>query len=274
MTNKPSLTNSEIAHRFIKYVDLTYYPLGVYFSETVPSGKVRRQRLIRNRCIVGHVFKAAKWGGSSIIMKGKGCPGGQYWSGFRKTIIKGWASFLTKGNPKVLGGRAERMKKDVNVATKIIREPGPVVLPEGTNYVVYQPLQEISDEQELEFILFYVDPEKMAKLITLCHYARHAPYMVSAPAGSGCMSILNFPLLMKKAPEPDAVMGVWDLYARMSIPHQSLTLAIRRWLVEEMALDIPESFLAHTPPFTFKGELIRFFKKLKKGKKNSKAKSN
>ncbi|NVM29978.1 MAG: DUF169 domain-containing protein [Candidatus Helarchaeota archaeon] len=260
------LPNREIAKRFEKYVKLLYMPLGMYFSETKPPGKVRRQRMIINRCIVGHVFKAAKWGGSSIIMKGAGCPGGQFWAGFRKKIIRGWASFLTKGRPDVLGGRAERMKKDVNVATRIIKEPGPIALPEGTNFIVYRPLREIPDDQPLEFILFFVDPERMAKLITLCNYARHAPYMVRAPAGAGCMSILNFPLLMKKAPEPDAVMGVWDLYSRMSIPHHILTLTIRRWLVEDMALDIPESFLAHTPPFTVWGEIKHFFKKLKRNK--------
>jgi hypothetical protein len=41
---------------------------------------------------------------------------------------------------------------------------------------------------------------------------------------------------------------------------------MRRWLAEDMALDIPESFLAFTPPFTLWGEMKRFFKNLKKGR--------
>ena len=69
---------------------------------------------------------------------------------------------------------------------------------------------------------------------------------------------------MKQNPEPDAVMGIWDLYAITTIPRNLLSLAIRRWYVEEMAQNIPESFLTHTPPFTTKGELKLFFKKVKK----------
>ncbi|MHA1266075.1 MAG: DUF169 domain-containing protein [Candidatus Helarchaeota archaeon] len=259
-----SLTNKEIADRFTKYMKLRFQPLGMYFSSRRPLRKVRSQGMILNRCIVGHVFKAAKRGGISLIEAGKGCPGGQFWAGFRKKIIKGWAHFITKGKPNVLGGRAERFKKDVNVAVKILREPGPLNRPEGANYIIYQPLKEIPDEQKIEFVLFFVNPKRMAELITLANYARHAPYLVKAPSGSGCMSILNYPLLMRNAPEPDAVMGIWDLFARQLLPPDTLSLALRRWMVEEMAQDIPESFLAYTPPFTFWGELKRFFKKLKR----------
>ena len=152
----------------------------------------------------------------------------------------------------------------MNVAVRMIQDPRPLIQPEGTDFIIYRPIKEIPDDQPIEFVLFFVNSKKLAKLITLCNYARHEPYMVSAPAGSGCMSILNYPLLMKKAPEPDAVMGVWDLNAIRSLPKNTLSLAFRHWFVEDMAADIPESFLAHTPPFTFWGELKLFFSKIKK----------
>ncbi len=243
---------------------LSYLPLGVYFSESKPEGKIRSQGKLINRCIVNHVFKAAKNGKISLIQKGIGCPGGLYWAGLRKKIIKGWASFITKGKDTVLGGRAEHFKKDAKVAVQMLRDPGPVNLPEGANYIIYRPLREIPDTQLIEFIVFFVNPKGMAQLITLCNYGRHVPYMVRAPSGSGCMSLLNYPLELKHEPEPDAVMGIWDLYAITTIPKNLLTLTLRRWYVEEMAQNIPESFLTHTPPFTTWGELKLFFKKVKK----------
>ncbi|MDD1777927.1 MAG: DUF169 domain-containing protein [Candidatus Helarchaeota archaeon] len=262
------LTNVEIAQCFQKYMKLSFYPLGMYFAEKMPEAKVRTQGRLIGRCVVSHVFKAAKSGGISLLQEGGGCPGGQFWTGFSKQLPHGWAQFITKGRKDILDGRAEHFKKDVNVATGAIRDPGPIDRPTGTNYIVYQPLKDIRDDQKIEFILFFVKPDKMAELISLTNFARHDPYLVKAPQGSGCMSILNFPLKMKQAPEPDGVMGIWDPFSRTTIAEHTLTLALRRWLVEEMALNMPESFLAHKPaPFTIKGEIWHFLKKLKKGDK-------
>lgn len=259
--NEKNLSNVQIAERIQEYMNLPYSALGMYFSNELPEGKTRTQGRIIGRCIVGHIFKAAKKGGASIIEEGCGCPGGQFWSGFRKKVPDGWAHFLTHGKEDILGGRAEHFKKDIKVAVKTIKDPGPVKETRSFKYIVYQPLKEIPESQKIEFIVFFVRPNNMAKLITLLNYERHVPYSVKAAAGSGCMSILNHPLKMKEAPEVEAIMGIWDPFARKTIPNSVLSLSLRRWIVEEMASNMPESFLAHTPPFTAKGEIKRFFKK-------------
>jgi uncharacterized protein (DUF169 family) len=260
MSNQ-KLSNKEIAEQFKKYMKLKYHPLGMYFSNYLPEGKNRTQGKIMRRCIVGHIFKAAKRGGSSIIKAGAGCPGGQFWSGFRKAVPNGWIHFITHGKEDVMGGRAEHFKKNIKTAVKTIKDPGPVELPAQTEYIVYQSLEEVSNEEEIEFILFFIKPDDMAKLITLLNYGRHIPNAVKASAGSGCMSVLNHPLEMKKKPEVEGIMGIWDIFARRTVPRNILSLALRRWIVEEMALNMPESFLNYPAPFTPKGETIRFFKK-------------
>ncbi|MHA1271469.1 MAG: DUF169 domain-containing protein [Candidatus Helarchaeota archaeon] len=261
MTAEIQLSNSEIDKSFRKYMHLKYKPLGIYFSKEIPPGKVRFQGRLFGRCIVGHVFKASKKGCISIIKSGAGCPGGQFWSGFSKKLPRGWAYFITHGREDILGGRAEHFKKNTKIAIKVVKDPGPLKLPNGINYIIYQRLGKIPDKQKIEYILFFLNPKEMAKFISLVNYARHCPYMVRAPAGSGCMSLLCFPLKMEEYPIPDAVMGIWDCFARNNIPKNILSIAVRRWIVEEMTLNMPESFLAHTPPFTIKGEIIHFFKK-------------
>lgn len=255
------LSNKRIVREFKKVMKLKYDPLGVYFSNDLPEGKIRFQGKILNRCIVHHVFKAAKKGGSSVLIEGKGCPGGQFWSGFRKAAPRGWIHFITHGNPDFLGGRAEHFKKDIKLAAKILKEPGPVKKPEDTQYIIYENLKTIENNQNLEFIVFFVIPNEMAKLISLLNYGRHASFAVKAAAGSGCMSVLNYPLLLKEKPIVDGVMGIWDPFARRSIPKHILTLALKRWIVEEMAMNMSESFVAHHAPFTPKGEFIRFCRK-------------
>lgn len=258
--NYEILSNFEIAQTFKKYMKLKYHPLGVYFSETKPKNKVRIQGRIINMCITKHAFKAAKCGKTSIVQKGFGCVGGQWWSGFSPRAPKGLTFFLSKGREGIFGGRGERFKKDTKVASRLFKDPGPVKLTLNTKYIVFKRLKEISDEQKIEYVLFFIEPKNMAQFSTIANYSRHIPNVFRAPAGSGCMSILSYPLLMEKE-EPDAIMGMWDMFARRFLPKNILSLSIRRWFAEDLAKDIPESFLAYPEPYTFRGELKRLLKK-------------
>ena len=263
MSDEASLPNAEIGRRFETYGKLKYKPLGVYFSENLPKGTIRRQHTILNRCIPVHALKAAYSGKISIISAEQGCLGGRWWAGFSKPP-KGLAVFVSQGREKVFGGRAERYKKTAALVAGLMRDPGPVKQPPGNKYIVFQRLREIPDNIKIEFVLFFASPTEMASLVTLCYFSHNEDNIIRAPTGSGCQSILSFPMVMQDAPEPDAVMGLWDLFARRSLPQNILTLAIRRWYAEEMAIDIPQSFLAHAAPFTLKGELILLLRRLRK----------
>jgi hypothetical protein len=264
MTGVPAATNAEIARIFEKYMKLKYKPLGVYFSETLPAGKTRVQHLLFNRCIPIHALKAAKSSKISILNAQQGCLGGRYWAGFTKPP-KGLAVFLANGGiDKVFGGRGERFKQNAALGAGMMRSPGPVKQPPGTKYIAFQRLRDIPDTVKIEYVLFFCTPSEMAEFATLAHYAHNQQTIIRAPAGSGCQSLLNFPLLMKDEPEPDAVMGLWDLFARRLLPKNILSLAMRRWFAANLAADIPQSFLGHVSPFTLKGELIWIIGRIKK----------
>lgn len=264
MTEEIPTTNAAIAQRFEKYMNLKYKPLGVYFSETLPAGKIRVQHMIFDRCVPVHAFKAATSNKISILDAQNGCQGGRYWTGFTKPP-KGLACFLSNGgSDKVFGGRGERFKKNAAFGAGMMKDPGPVKQPPGTKYIVFQHLHDIPDTVKIEFVLFFCNPTKMAEFATLVHYAQKQRTIIRAPAGSGCQSLVNFPLLMKEEPEPDAVMGLWDLFARRFLPKNILSLAMRRWFAANLAADIPQSFLAHVSPFTLEGELVWIFGRIKK----------
>ncbi|NHJ32843.1 MAG: hypothetical protein FK732_08270 [Asgard group archaeon] len=259
-----SLSNRDISKIFVKYLKLRYKPVGMYYSGELPLGRLRYQHRFLYRCIVKHAFNASRYGGSSILQAERGCIGGQWWSGFSKKAPKGLAFFLTKGREGFFGGRGERFKKDARTVRGVFKEPGPVKQPEGTKYIIYQQLRKIPDNVKVEFVLFFANPKEISELVTLCNYARHKSELVRAPGGSGCMSVMNFPLQLEQEPEPDAVLGFWDLFARRFMPKNILTLAIRPWFAEDLAKDIPESFLAYQAPYTFKYELKRFLTRRKK----------
>lgn len=260
------LTNAEISRLFEKYAKLKKYkPLGVYFSNNLPEGKIRLARSIFNRCIPRMAFKASAKGKSSAINADYGCPGGLWWAGFAKYPPRGITIFVSKGGRfDCFGGRGERMKKSAALGAGVIKNPGPVKLPESTRYIVFQRLRDIPDTTKIEFVLFFANTPVMANIIPLLNYSRDIPSVVRAPAGSGCMSVLSFPLLMKEEPDVDAVLGFWDPLSRRGLPKNILTLAIRRWFAEDLARDIPDSFLGHAAPFTIKGELLLLWSKLKR----------
>ncbi|MFX0099052.1 MAG: DUF169 domain-containing protein [Candidatus Hodarchaeota archaeon] len=259
-----ALSNKEIAHVFQKYGKLKHKPIAMYYTNVLPSGKVRHQRTIIGRCIPPFAFKASRKGGTSLLEAGRGCPGGLWWAGFSKVAPKGLANFLAHGREGSFGDRAEHFKRNVKLAAGVFKAPGPVEQPPGNKYISFQRLEDIPDDVKIEFVLFFTNPLGIARLVTLCHYGHPEHSIVRAPGGSGCMSVLNHPLQLKPAPEPDAVMGIWDLFARKSMPRNILSLAVRRWFAEEMAKDIPSSFMNQLAPFTTKGELTLLFKKLRR----------
>nr|MDO8088518.1 DUF169 domain-containing protein [Candidatus Sigynarchaeum springense] len=277
MSEKKGLNNAEIAALFDKYARFKYKPLGVYFSDVLPSwiGKKRFGTNLFNRCLPRMAFFAAAKGKSSIVAEGYGCPGGLWWAGFSKYPPRGLTVFLsTGGRWDCFGGRGEHLKKNPARGAHVIKFPGPVKQPAGTKYIVFQRLKEIPDRQIIEFVLFFVKPDDMAKMINLLHFNRDENLFIRSPGGSGCQAILNFPLLMKQEPEPDAVMGFWDPVARRHLPKNLLSIAVRRWLVEYIARDIHETFLAYPPPFTLKFELPFLFKRLKRKLRERKEKAD
>ncbi len=265
MSEKKGLSNLEIATRFDRYAKFKYKPLGVYFCDTLPSGKIRLGTNLFNRCLPRLAFFAAAKGKASVVDEGHGCPGGLWWAGFSKYPPRGITVFLsTGGRWDCFGGRGEHLKKNTARAAHVITYPGTVKRPANTRYIVFQRLKEIPDGQKIEYLLFFVKPDDMGTMINLLHFNRDENGFVRSPGCSGCQSILNFPLLMKQEPEPDGVMGFWDPVARRHLPKNLLSIAVRRRLVEDVAHDIHETFLAYPSPFTLKGEIPLLFKKLKR----------
>ncbi len=266
MSEKKGMPNAELAARFDKYAKFKYKPLGVYFCDDLPAGKIRYGTNVFNRCIPRLAFFAAAKGKPSVVSADRGCPGGLWWAGFSKYPPRGITVFIsTGGRWDCFGGRGEHLKKNTARAAHVLKYPGPVKRPAGSKYIVFQRLKEIPDGQKIEFVLFFVrNPDDMSTMINLLHFNRDDNNFVHSPGGSGCQALLNFPLLMKQEPEPDAVMGFWDPVARRHLPKNLLSITARRWLVEDVARDIHETFLAYPPPFTHKGQLPLLFKKFKR----------
>jgi hypothetical protein len=92
-------------------------------------------------------------------------------------------------------------------------------------------------------VIFTAAPDVLAGLYTLANYDRPDPHGVVAPMGSGCASILQYPLEETNSTNPRCVLGMFDVSARPRVPATTLTLAAPMRRIEEMALNMDESFL-------------------------------
>ena len=68
-------------------------------------------------------------------------------------------------------------------------------------------------------------------------------YSVIAPMGSGCSSIVSYPLAESKSSNPRCVLGMFDVSARPCVPEGTLTFTIPMKRFEEMVWNMDESFL-------------------------------
>ena len=60
---------------------------------------------------------------------------------------------------------------------------------------------------------------------------------------AGCGAIVQYPYLQKGAARPRAVLGMFDISARMSVPADALTLAVPINKFQRMVANMDESFL-------------------------------
>ena len=66
---------------------------------------------------------------------------------------------------------------------------------------------------------------------------------VSAPFGSGCSSIVKFPLLEARSQHPKCILGLFDVSARPFVPGHTLTFTVPWQRFSEMMGNMQESFL-------------------------------
>jgi len=67
--------------------------------------------------------------------------------------------------------------------------------------------------------------------------------MVIAPFGSGCSTIVQYPYLEIKSPNPRGVIGMFDVSARPFVPNDALTFATPMSKFARMIDNMEESFL-------------------------------
>jgi hypothetical protein len=92
-------------------------------------------------------------------------------------------------------------------------------------------------------VIFFAEPDVLSGLFTLASFDEAGHNTVIAPFGSGCASIVQYPFMEVKEPQPRCVIGMFDVSARPFVPDNALTFSAPMSKFNRMVNNMEESFL-------------------------------
>ncbi len=224
--------------QFKEVLGLKESPIGAYYTNERPEGITPKEG--RWGCIIGLLKNARKRGKTVYFDRTHfGCPGGGYYLGFLEKPRPKIEYFLSCGIPGEMEG--ERYIKTPELAKEYFKKMKPRRAP--ADYCVFMPVERFKDETRPEVIIFFGTPDILSGLFTLTNYALERTDAVYTPFGSGCGTLLTYPLMEAEKSEPRAVLGMFDVSARPMVEEEVLTLAMPYSLFLKLLENVSGSFL-------------------------------
>jgi uncharacterized protein (DUF169 family) len=233
-----NLFSEESWKRFRETLGLQESPLGIYYTNDKPEGVAPKEGI--SGCMIGLLQNARKKGMIVYFDKAHfGCPGGAYYMGFFESPRPGIEYFLSCGIPGEMEG--ERYIKTPERAREYFAKMIPRRAP--ATYCVFKPIEKFQTEEKPEVVVFFSSPDILAGLFTLTNYALERTDAVHAPFGSGCGTILTYPLKEAGKEQPRAILGMFDVSARPMVEKDFLTLSMPYVIFLKLLENVSGSFL-------------------------------
>jgi uncharacterized protein (DUF169 family) len=233
-----NLFSEELWKHFQETLGLGESPLGIYYTEEKPKGVTPKEGI--SGCMIRLLQNARKKGKVVYFDKSHfGCPGGAYYMGFLESPRPNIEYFLSCGIPGEMEG--ERYIKTPERAREYFARMKP--RPAPATYCVFKPIEQFQGGIEPEVVAFFAPPDILSGLFTLTNYALERTDAVYAPFGSGCGTILTYPLKETGKEQPRAVLGMFDVSARPMVEKDVLTFAMPYSVFLKLLENVSGSFL-------------------------------
>ena len=230
--------NKDLWKQFRETLGLIESPLGIYYTNDKPEGVSPKEGI--QGCMIGLLQNVRKKDKTVYFDKDHfGCPGGSYYMGFRETPMPNIEYFLSCGISGQMEG--ERYIKTPELAKEYFGKIKPRRAP--ATYCVFKPIEQFQDEIKPEVVVFFASPDTLSGFFTLTNYALERTDAIYTPFGSGCGTILTYPLMEAKAEKPRAILGMFDVSARPMVEKDVLTLAMPYSVFLKLLENASESFL-------------------------------
>jgi uncharacterized protein (DUF169 family) len=225
--------------QFQETLGLKESPVGVYYTNDKPEGVTPKEGI--SGCMIGLLQNTRKKGRTVYFDKSHfGCPGGAYYMGLLESPRPNIEYFLSCGIPGEMEG--ERYIKTPELAKEYFGKMKP--RPAPATYCVFKPFEQFQEgDKKPEVVVFFPSPDILSGLFTLTNYTLESTDAVFTPFGSGCSTILTYPLKEAEKEKPRAIIGMFDVSARPMVEKDILTLAMPYSVFLKLLENVSGSFL-------------------------------
>jgi hypothetical protein len=210
-----------------------------YFYADEASAKDLQDTVNEYTCLIGNLTRVRQ--GHSYVYSSctPGCPGGKRYTGFVQRLRPDFEYFLSCGIPGKMEG--ERYKKSPVLVKAYLENHPPFKAP--GKYLIFKRWDRLMVKDNPLAVIFFAIPDVISGLFTLSNFDFAEPNGVITPMGSGCSSIISYPLEESESSTPRCVLGMFDVSARPRVPANMLTFSVPMKRFHQMIENMDESFL-------------------------------
>ncbi len=231
--------NLEIKKSFLekweKHFPGSELPIVCHYTDEMDGAKFPNKPKPNPRgytCIFSKLAPVRKGRARAFNTENLGCWGASITLGFQEIIIDAARDFLIN---------VERYKKTGDLVDKMY-EDYPPIQAQG-RYIVFKRWDELVERDEPQVVFFFGNPDIIAGLFALANFDTMTPHGVIVPFGSGCDSIVGFPMRELESKQPKAVLGGLDPSVRICVKPHILTFSAPWPKFMSMLENMDDSFL-------------------------------
>lgn len=217
---------------------MSSHPVAVFRTDDEPQGQYAQFKEGTWGCAVA-LLSAAGRGRTAVFTKETAtCMGSKAGLGFDKYPLGYIEYFLSTGNDKIKD--AEAYKKTPELARHFIANLPRI---KAKKYLVFKPLEEITEHEEPEIIVFIVNPDQLSALTVLANYDQDTEDNVELRFGAGCAQSILYALKHYEDGSPKCTIGLTDISARKCIGKDQLSFSMPYYRFLALEEQAEESFL-------------------------------
>ena len=232
--------NLDIKERFMEAWEKHFHgrelPIACYYSNELNNVEFRnapKHSPTGFTCIFSQIAPVRKGRARAFNLENLGCFGSFLPFGFDIRVTEDVKNYICN---------VERVKKSYDHVDSMYEHRPPKQAP--AKYLVFKRWDTLEEHDDPQVVFFFGNPNVIAGLHALANFDSMTPYDVIAPFGTGCDSIVGFPMHELESETPKAVLGALDPSVRIRFKPHILTFSAPWPKFLSMLENMDESFLA------------------------------
>jgi uncharacterized protein (DUF169 family) len=223
----------DFQEKWAKYFNHADLPITFYYTDSDTAVQKHNPSSPRS-CFICDLVKVRNGADLYFDQESVTCTGGKRYLGYSDKLRTGFEYFLSGGNETIEG---ERYIKSPEIVKQWLKDA--THLPLHDKKIVFKRWDKLTEEDTPEVVIFFAKPDVLAGLFTLYNFCQDKPGNIIAPFGSGCSTIVEYPLLNKDK----AIIGMMDPSARVCLPKDTHTFSFAFESMQFFCDAIDQSFL-------------------------------